>query len=74
VSEECGYTPQPALLTKDNILDHIIACGKILDEQAVPQEDRWLCLWIPKHRQKRIRKKWFNKRYPSFRGIEKNFL
>ncbi len=31
-------------LTKDNVIDFIVDCGTVLDEQDVPEEDRWLVL------------------------------
>lgn len=73
-SEGGRFIPATESLTKANIIDYIIECGRILDEADVPEDDRLILLWIPEHRKKRIRKKWFNKRYPFFRGIKKNFL
>jgi hypothetical protein len=53
---------------KNNILDYIVECGRILNEQAVPQENRWVQLSLtPYHRKKRIRKKWLHRRYPFLR-------
>lgn len=29
-------------ITKENILDYIIECGRILDEQSVPDDNRYM--------------------------------
>jgi len=39
-----GVTGTPLLIDKDNILDVIVNMGSILDEQSVPQTQRWLVL------------------------------
>ena len=39
-----GVTGTPLLIDKDNILDFIVDCGSVLDEQNVPQTQRWLVL------------------------------
>lgn len=31
-------------LTKTNIIDKIVECGQVLDEQNIPQSDRWIIL------------------------------
>jgi len=39
-----GVTGTPLLIDKDNILDVIVDMGSILDEQNVPQTQRWVVL------------------------------
>jgi len=39
-----GKAGAPVTLTKDNILDYIVDCGSVLDEQDVPDDDRWIVL------------------------------
>ena len=39
-----GTTGSPFSLDKTNVLDYIVDCGTILDEQNVPEEDRWMIL------------------------------
>ncbi len=39
-----GVTGTPLLIDKDNILEAIVDMGSILDEQNVPQTQRWLVL------------------------------
>ena len=39
-----GITGTPVELTKDNVLDWIIDCGTVLDEQNLPNENRWMVL------------------------------
>jgi hypothetical protein len=39
-----GATSSPIALTKSNIIDHIVNMGTVLDEQNVPEEDRWIVL------------------------------
>lgn len=39
-----GATGSPVQLTRTNILDYIVDAGTILDEQNVPNEDRWFVL------------------------------
>jgi len=68
--ESGEYGRNPVELTKDNVLDFIIEAGKILDEQNVPTEDRWIKIPLtPYHRKKRIRKKWLHRRYPFMKGL-----
>lgn len=37
-----GTTGSPVTLTKANVLDYIVDCGTVLDEQDVPEDDRWI--------------------------------
>ena len=39
-----GTAGTPATLDKTNILDYIVDMGSVLDEQNVPETDRWLVL------------------------------
>lgn len=39
-----GVTGTPVALTKNNILDVLIDCGSVLDEQDRPDSDRWIVL------------------------------
>lgn len=39
-----GKTADWVQLTKTNVLDTIVDCGTVLDEQDVPEEDRWFVL------------------------------
>lgn len=39
-----GSNTTPLAVTKDNILDLIVDMGTILDEQNVPENNRWVCL------------------------------
>jgi len=39
-----GALTAPKLLTKSNIIDWIVDCGVVLDEQDVPADQRWLTL------------------------------
>ncbi|MES2662265.1 MAG: hypothetical protein V4629_03085 [Pseudomonadota bacterium] len=39
-----GTTAAPVTLTKYNILDWIIDCGAVLDEQNIPDDGRWFTL------------------------------
>jgi len=39
-----GTAGSPVILTKDNVLDYIVDCGSVLDEQNVPDDDRWIVL------------------------------
>jgi len=43
-SYDVGATGSPITLSKSNILDYIVDCGSILDEQSVPESDRWMVL------------------------------
>ena len=40
-----GTSGDPIRLTKDNILQHIMDCAKVLDEQSVPEEQRWMKIY-----------------------------
>jgi hypothetical protein len=37
-----GASGAPIQITSTNIIDYIVACGGVLDEQNVPDEDRWM--------------------------------
>lgn len=39
-----GTAGSPVLLTKDNVVDLIVDCGTVLDEQNVSDEGRWMVL------------------------------
>lgn len=39
-----GAAGAPVSLTKVNVLDYIIDCGLVLDEQNVPEQGRWIVL------------------------------
>ena len=41
---DLGTVVNPATVTKENILDYIVECGKLLDEYNVPEQGRWLYL------------------------------
>ena len=43
-----GATGSPIVITKINILDTIVDCGVVMDEQNLPESDRWLVIppWI----------------------------
>jgi hypothetical protein len=43
-----GASGSPVQLTKSNILDYIVDCGTVLDENDVPEEGRWMVLpaWV----------------------------
>ena len=41
---DLGAPGAPLTLNKDNILDYIVDCGTVLDEQNCPDEDRWIIL------------------------------
>lgn len=43
-SYNLGTTGTPVALDKTNILDYIVDIGSVLDEQNVPESDRWLIL------------------------------
>ena len=62
------------VLTKDNVLDYIISAGKVLEEQSVGLKDRWIVLWVSKHRKRRVRVKQVNRRYPFLKGMNKDYL
>jgi hypothetical protein len=37
-------TPAPVQITKANVLEYIVDCGSVLDEQNVPETGRWLII------------------------------
>jgi hypothetical protein len=39
-----GATGAPAVLTRANILDYIVDCGSVLDEQNIPETGRWMVI------------------------------
>ena len=39
-----GEAGSPVEVTKDNVIDHIVDLGTVLDEQDIPEEGRWLAL------------------------------
>lgn len=39
-----GVTGTPYELEADNVLEKIVDCGTVLDEQNVPQQDRWIIM------------------------------
>lgn len=39
-----GTTASAVVVTKDNILEKIIDCGQVLDEQNIPEESRWMVI------------------------------
>lgn len=39
-----GATGASIALDKDNILDNILKCGQVLDEQNVPEDGRWMVI------------------------------
>lgn len=39
-----GKAGAPVQITKDNILDVLVDCGTVLDEQNVPEQGRWVVL------------------------------
>ena len=41
---DMGATSAPLVLNKDNIVDALVAAGSVLDEQNVPETDRWAVL------------------------------
>ncbi len=43
-----GTTGSPVSIDKTNVLDYIVDAGTILDEQSVPEENRWMVIppWI----------------------------
>ena len=43
-SYDMGEVSDPHQLTKANILETIVDCGSVLDEQNIPAEDRWMIL------------------------------
>jgi hypothetical protein len=43
-SYNMGTTGSAVLLTKTNVLDVMVDCGSVLDEQNVPEESRWMVI------------------------------
>lgn len=43
-SFDLGASTAPVQVTKANVLDYIIDCGVVLDEQNVPETDRWFVI------------------------------
>lgn len=43
-SYNLGTTGAAATITKANVLDYIIDCGTVLDEQNIPETDRWFVI------------------------------
>lgn len=41
---DLGTAASPRLLTKDNVVDFVVDCGQVLDEQNVSPEGRWMVL------------------------------
>lgn len=39
-----GVTGTPITLTKANVLDYILYCGQCLDENSVPEDQRWMVI------------------------------
>ena len=39
-----GVTGSPVALSKANIIDFIVSMGQVLDEQNIPESDRWLVM------------------------------
>lgn len=39
-----GTATQPVQLTADNIIDYIVDCKTVLDEQNIPEDGRWMVL------------------------------
>jgi len=39
-----GTSGSPIQLTKDNVMDYIVDCASVLDENDVPEDGRWLVL------------------------------
>jgi hypothetical protein len=39
-----GASGAPVQVTKANVIDYIVACGGVLDEQDVPDEGRWMVI------------------------------
>lgn len=39
-----GTTGAPVVVTKDAILEYIVDCNTVLNEQDVPEEDRWIVI------------------------------
>ena len=43
-SYDMGEAGAPVQVTRDNVIDHIVNMGTVLDEQDIPEEGRWLAL------------------------------
>ncbi len=43
-SYNLGAAGAPVQITKANVLDFIVDCGSVLDEQSVPEEGRWMVI------------------------------
>lgn len=69
-SYNIGSEDSALAITKDNALDFIIDCGSVLDEQNVPDEDRYMV--IPPIVHNRIKKSEINQVYVT--GDEKSSL
>ncbi len=43
-----GAATAPVLLSKNNVLDYIVFLGQVLDEQRIPETNRWLVMpaWV----------------------------
>ena len=41
-----GASGAPVTVDKANVLDYIVDCGSVLDEQNVPEKDRWIIIPI----------------------------
>jgi hypothetical protein len=41
---DLGSSGSPIQVTATNIIDYIVMCGGVLDEQNVPDEDRWMVI------------------------------
>ena len=39
-----GAAGAPAIITRTNILDYMVDCGSVLDEQNVPEDGRWMVI------------------------------
>ena len=43
-SYNLGTSGTPIQITSTNVIDYIVMCGGVLDEQNVPDEDRWMVI------------------------------
>ncbi|KJR40733.1 hypothetical protein MCHI_003377 [Candidatus Magnetoovum chiemensis] len=45
---DLGTTGAPVQITKDNVIDYIVDCSTVLDEQNIPDTDRWIVIpaWL----------------------------
>lgn len=39
-----GVTGTPIAVTKTNVLDYLVDCGTVLDEQNIPETERWMVI------------------------------